>query len=32
MCREHFKGLTDRESDAIYAYLQTLPGQKVASR
>jgi mono/diheme cytochrome c family protein len=33
MCREHFKDLTDRESDAIFTYLQTLPNQKaVASR
>lgn len=32
MCREHFHNLTNRESDAIYAFLQTLPGQKVASR
>ncbi len=32
MCREHFKDLTDRESDAIYTFLQTLPNQPIASR
>ena len=32
MCRTYFKNLTDRESDAIYAYLQTLPGQKMVSQ
>lgn len=33
MAREHFYNLTDGESDAIYAFLQTLPNQKtVASR
>jgi mono/diheme cytochrome c family protein len=31
MCREHFKDLTDRESDAIYAFLQTLPNQKTVA-
>jgi len=32
MCREHFNNLTDRESDAIYAYLQTLPNGQLASK
>lgn len=33
MAREYFHNLTDRESDAIYAFLQTLPSQKtVANR
>ncbi len=31
MCREHYNNLTDRESDAIYAYLQTLPNQKTVA-
>ena len=31
MAREYFHNLTDGESDAIYAFLQTLPNQKVAS-
>ncbi|WP_020607249.1 cytochrome c [Spirosoma spitsbergense] len=31
MCREYFHNLTDRESDAIYAYLQTLPTQKTVA-
>lgn len=33
MARTYFHNLTDRESDAIYAFLQTLPNQKtVANR
>ncbi len=31
MCREYFHNLTDRESDAIYAFLQTLPNQPVTA-
>ena len=32
MARGYLHNLTDRETDAIYAFLQTLPDQKVASR